>query len=214
MKKLTIGLLFSAALLSFSSTAEASTQVQPKYITNFNQTKIVKRKHVYQQKVTSVVIKKKQVVIEAASAPADDTPPRFRLSNVLAIANRWIGSTETRNRRQLTEFMGIDPKRTPWCAGFVGAVLEKSGRNAPDTLQAAGYLHYGVRTRNPSPGDIVVVRNGRGKHVGFYVQTVTIDGQKYVKVLGGNQDNSVKYHLYPVTKVVQYRTEGTRTASL
>ena len=215
MKKLTLGLMFSAALLTYSSTAEATTQVQ-KYITNFNkhQELPVKRKH-YKQ--TVALLNKKKVVIQAASAPIgpdDDNIRSNKTSNVLAVASRWVGTTETKNRGQLTKFMGIDPRRIPWCAGFVNAVLEKAGRSAPDTLAAADYLKFGVRTHKPSPGDIVVIRNGSRKHVGFYVQTVSVDGQRYVKVLGGNQDDSVKYHLYPANRVIQYRAINTATASL
>jgi hypothetical protein len=60
----------------------------------------------------------------------------------------------------------------------------------------------------PNQGDIVILRRGRSKyasHVGFFIQTVEVNGRKYVAVLGGNQSDRVKISYYEEEKVLSYR---------
>lgn len=218
-------LLLSAALLVYTSTAEATqvTNVTSNVVGFNNVNKQKKVKVTRSQKTTAVVetthcsmFSKNEgqkcktvvnVIIEAASFNYS-----YSAKN-LAVADDWIGVTETQGREELKSFMGIDPRKTAWCVGFINAVLKRAGKQPLDTLTARGYLNYGVRTKNPSPGDIVVLRNSRGNHAGFYVATVVKDGRKYVKVLGGNQGNAVKVALYPASSVIQYRTSASRVAS-
>lgn len=135
---------------------------------------------------------------------------------VIGVADDYIGLTERANRRQLMGLFDfaynhqIDPARTKWCAAFVNGVLAKSGKKSTGSATAASFLSWGKRTSRPSNGDIVVLsfKGKRASHVGFYMGTVTIKGQRFVKVLGGNQKNSVKVTYYPANRVVQYRTAG------
>lgn len=135
---------------------------------------------------------------------------------VIGVADDYIGLTERANRRQLMGLFDfaynhqIDPSRTKWCAAFVNGVLAKSGRKGSGAATAASFLTWGKRTSRPNNGDLVVLsfKGKRASHVGFYMGTVTIKGQRFVKVLGGNQKNSVKVTYYPASKVVQYRTAG------
>ena len=57
-------------------------------------------------------------------------------------------------------------------------------------------------------GDIVVFPRGNQGwqgHVGFYVQTQVHNGKEYWLILGGNQDNKVRYDLFPVNRVIGIR---------
>lgn len=104
----------------------------------------------------------------------------------------------------------LDPTKTPWCAGYVGSVLNASGLKGTGSLAAKSYLNYGTPTDNPSQGDIVVLNrtdNPAFGHVGF-VQS--IDRQKgVVNVLGGNQGNRVSIQSYPLDRVAGFRQPPT-----
>lgn len=137
-----------------------------------------------------------------------------KTSNPIGVADDYIGLTERAHRRQLMGLFDfaydhkIDPSRTKWCAAFVNGVLVKSGKKGTGSATAASFLSWGKRTSKPATGDIVVLsfKGKRASHVGFYMGTITVKGQKFVKVLGGNQKNSVKVTYYPIKRVVQYRT--------
>lgn len=134
-------------------------------------------------------------------------------SGVIRVADDYIGLTERTNRRQLMDLFDfafqhqIDPSRTRWCAAFVNGVLAKSGKEVTGSATAASFLKWGKRTTTPAVGDVVVLglRGGGASHVGFYMGTTKIKGKTFVKVLGGNQKNSVKVAYYPAGKVIQYR---------
>lgn len=196
MKKFMLSFVLSVALLFFCSTAEATTKSK-----NLGPIFTALNNRVALKPVTT---KRSYVRVVPASINLRERTATYK-SSTLAVAGRWVGSSEHKSRRQLKSFMGIDPRRIPWCAGFVNAVLKGAGKPTSGSLAAASYLKYGKRTNTPSPGDIVVLRNSRGNHVGFYVATVTVKGKRYVKVLSGNQSNAVTYKLYPVRSVVQYR---------
>lgn len=132
----------------------------------------------------------------------------------LAEAKQWVGTTAQRDRKELKNLMAsadvgpVDPLRIPWCAGFANAVLVRNGYQGTGSLMARSFLNYGTYTRNPTEGDIVVLRRGRSQytgHVGFFVGYEYQDGTKYVKVLGGNTNRSVDVGYYPVAKVLGYR---------
>ena len=80
---------------------------------------------------------------------------------------------------------------TPWCAAFANWCFAHSGKGiATQSASSGSFRQFGVETRSPIPGDIVVFRRTstdaesdlRG-HVGFFVEA---SGGK-VSVLGGNQ---------------------------
>jgi uncharacterized protein (TIGR02594 family) len=100
----------------------------------------------------------------------------------------------------------LNPTTTPWCAGFVGSVLNSSGLKGTGSLSAKSYLNYGVPTQKPSQGDIVVLNRGNDPslgHVGFFAG---YDNSGNVKILGGNQDNSVSIKSFPSTMVAGFRS--------
>lgn len=102
---------------------------------------------------------------------------------------------------------GLNPAVTPWCAGFVGSVLNSTGIKGTGSLAARSYLNYGQATDKPTLGDIVVL-NRQGDqsntlgHVGFYAGT---DKNGNVQVLGGNQNNSVSTQSYSPDRILGFR---------
>lgn len=130
----------------------------------------------------------------------------FRERNIvvpqqLAVAEQYVGLHEAHDRVTLREFMGIDPLQVEWCAAFVNSVLAETGAVPTGSLLARSYLSWGDGTDTPTPGDVMVFSRGTQGwqgHVGFYVATVNYKDQDYWIVLGGNQDNTVSYQLFPV----------------
>ena len=117
-------------------------------------------------------------------------------AGTFAIAKKYVGLHETKHNGKLSRYLGINPRRTPWCGAFVGTVVKRAGKTVPDGyLRAASWKTVGkpVTLKRARAGDIVVVRTKYGNHVGFYA------GQKNGKVqlLGGNQSNRRFFALKP-----------------
>lgn len=136
--------------------------------------------------------------------------------SILNAAKPYIGLEERQNRTELRELVGVDPVRTEWCAAFVNAILEIEGIPSlndieyPYPLTARGFLNWGesVPRADVQRGDVVVFPRGRAGwqgHVGFYVETQVVDGEEYWVILGGNQENSVRYDLYPANRSIGIR---------
>ena len=110
---------------------------------------------------------------------------------------------ERQNRAELRELVGVDPVRTEWCAAFVNAILEIEGIPGSESvsenpLMARSFLKWGspINPQDIKRGDIVVFPRGREGwkgHVGFYVGRHS--SGKWI-ILGGNQQNQVRYDLY------------------
>lgn len=134
---------------------------------------------------------------------------------VVVEAKKWTGKHQKDNRKELQGLFAdgklppVDPVRIPWCAAFANAILSRSGYETTNSLMARSFLTWGVKTKNPKEGDIVVLARGNdgwSGHVGFFEGFEVVDGVKYVKVLGGNTEKSVQTGWYPVSKVLGYRT--------
>ena len=122
-------------------------------------------------------------------------------------AAQYIGLNERSNRKELQALMDVDPVTTQWCAAFVNSVLAATGTVGSSSvseypLLARSFLLWGVpvdhKHEDPQPGDVVIFPRGRQSwqgHVGFYVNTVVLDGREYWQILGGNQNNSVSIDL-------------------
>ena len=128
----------------------------------------------------------------------------------------YIGLSERGNRTEIREFTGVDPVRTEWCAAFVNAVLEVDGipslndQHRYPPLMARSFLYWGtsVERADIQRGDVVVFPRGRAGwqgHVGFYVESQTINGVEYWLILGGNQENAVRYDLFDPRRAIAVR---------
>lgn len=143
-------------------------------------------------------------------------PQVTKASKVVAEAKKWEGATARSHRKELANLMKegnnqqpVDPVRIPWCAGFVNAILARSGYETTESLQARSFLNWGAKTKDPKEGDIVVLTRGKSKyagHVGFFQGYEWYGSELYVKVLGGNQSKSVNVAYFPARKVLGYRT--------
>ena len=125
-------------------------------------------------------------------------------AGVYTIAKRYVGLHESKHNKKLARTVGVNPRRTPWCGAFVGAVVKKAGKSVPNGyMKAASWKRVGkaVSLKKARKGDIVVVRTKYGSHVGFYA------GQKNgrVQLLGGNQSNRVQISGYRIGSVQAVR---------
>lgn len=133
--------------------------------------------------------------------------PSPKLS-VYAEAARYVGFTERGNTESLALLTGVNPRRTPWCAAFVNAILNRKGYRGTDSHTARSFSNYGIKVINPVKGDIVLIRSRvspSGVHVGIFSEYKVINGVKHIGILGGNQDNMVKVTYYPARSVITIR---------
>jgi uncharacterized protein (TIGR02594 family) len=122
-------------------------------------------------------------------------------ASTVAAAKTYQGMHERRNTGSLSKLLKVNPRKTPWCAAFVNAILKKKGKKGTGSLTARSFFAWGKKVSNPQHGDIVIIKTKRGYHVGFFV------GRKGNKVLviGGNQSDSVKVTAYSIKSVAQFR---------
>lgn len=131
-----------------------------------------------------------------------------------SVAHAYIGLEEIvgdNHNEEILEFwrlchLPFKTDETPWCAGFVGGVLEKCGIRSSRSGLARSYLKWGKSLENPRIGAIVVfwrvARYSTSGHVGFVAGAP--DGG-FVPTLGGNQGNKVCIKPYPASRVLGYR---------
>jgi len=101
--------------------------------------------------------------------------------------------------------LGFTDDETPWCAGFVGAILEESGIVSTRSGMARSYSKWGIKLDKAIPGAVVVFwrgsKSGASGHVGFYVAK---DQYGNIMVLGGNQSNAVSIAPFSTDRVLGY----------
>lgn len=127
----------------------------------------------------------------------------------LTEAEKYIGEREVKGAKHnpliLRWWMAIRAPftndETPWCAGYVGGVLEAVGIKSSRSAAARSYLNWG-RSITPTPGAILVFERGpKYGHVAFYLYEDTL----FYYVLGGNQGDAVG-----VMKIAKSRLLGSR----
>lgn len=97
---------------------------------------------------------------------------------------------------------GIKNDEVPWCAGFVGAMLESNGIRSARSDSSRAYLNWGERIDAPEYGCVVVFKRPGGGHVGF---CVGVDHLGRLLILGGNQGDQVSILPFDRARVVGYR---------
>lgn len=127
------------------------------------------------------------------------------------IAKSYLGTNEVKDNKALAGFFkqalgqNIDPAKVPWCAAFANSVLKQVGLPGTGSLMARSFLNIGEATKSPEVGDIVVLSRGNNAnsgHVGFYAGK---DEAGRIKVLGGNQNDTVTVSSFPTSQVLGYR---------
>ena len=132
------------------------------------------------------------------------------------VAKSHLGLHEVKDRRELMKFMSahgmvIDPSTTPWCAAFIGACERKAGKLGTGKYNARSYLTYGtpVKLKDAVKGDIVVFSRGGSSWQGHVTYFDGMDqdseGNTLLRVLGGNQRDSVCVSYYPLTRLLGIR---------
>jgi uncharacterized protein (TIGR02594 family) len=98
---------------------------------------------------------------------------------------------------------GFSDDETPWCAAFVGGILENHGIRSSRSARARSYLTWGRVLDRPVPGCIAVLERGPvNGHVGF-VTGITRDGR--IVLLGGNQGDEVNESPFEMSRVIGWR---------
>ena len=114
----------------------------------------------------------------------------------MTLAEKQVGVNEKDHPALIREYHQIGGKlkaggETPWCASFVGWVLEKCGLKGTGSAAAISYAKYGqpIDKSKPIPyGAIMVIKFGTGNHVAFCAG----DKGNRVSMLGGNQSSKKK----------------------
>lgn len=132
----------------------------------------------------------------------------------MEVAQDYLGLTEENDSKVISAFIkksagtSINPRVTPWCAAFMNALIGASGGEGTGKLNARSFLEYGTPTKTASEGDIVVFSRGSDPtkgHVGLYAGEITKGGERFIKVLGGNQGDSVSIAEYPASTLLGVR---------
>lgn len=129
----------------------------------------------------------------------------------IAEARKYIGLKEIAGDQDSPEIVqmwkdikrgGIKDDETPWCAAFVGAMLERAGIKSSRFESAESYLKWGRWLKDPVYGCIAIFTRDGGGHVGFVVgQTERGD----LLILGGNQANQVSIASFLLSRAVGFR---------
>lgn len=126
-------------------------------------------------------------------------------------AHKHLGLHEVKGPKHAAEILqfwkdikrgGIKDDETPWCAAFVGAMLERVNIRSSRFEGAASYSTWGIGLSSPIPGCIAVLKREGGGHVGF-VDSMTLLGQ--VNLLGGNQSDEVSVRSFDIRRVTDFR---------
>lgn len=136
------------------------------------------------------------------------------MSEALRIAGQALGLNERDQNAALQDYLStggvnLDPATTAWCAAFVNATLAKTGMQGTGSNMARSFLEWGQGVDQPQIGDLAVFSrgdpNGPYGHVGFF-QGYNPDGT--IRVLGGNQGDSVSVSAYSPDALLGFRRGG------
>jgi uncharacterized protein (TIGR02594 family) len=146
-------------------------------------------------------------LITAAAAPAPAAQPAANAADAwMTVAEAELGTGElagsSHNRRiveyHATTSLAAQSDETPWCSSFVNWVMRQAGKTGTNNALARSWLGWGVAT-TARYGAIVVIQkktagsdaatgSSTGFHVGFLVEKTSTR----VRLLGGNQSDTVK----------------------
>ena len=131
----------------------------------------------------------------------------------LKIAESYIGTTEIAGDKDNPAIVGFhdytdlnaNDDETPWCASFVNACLVKGGQKGTYKANARSFLGWGSGIKYPPLGAVVVTYRGNptgpSGHVGFYYGIEN----DLIKILGGNQRDSVCILKFSPEKILDFR---------
>lgn len=126
-------------------------------------------------------------------------------------ARRYIGAKEIPGKENNALIVGwwkkikrggIKEDAVPWCAAFVGAMLEEVGIISSRFESARSYMQWGIPLKKPVAGCIAVFSRAGGGHVGFVIADA---GNDRLLILGGNQKDQVSIAPFVKDRVIGYR---------
>lgn len=132
----------------------------------------------------------------------------------LPLARSFIGTSEIpgpkHNSKIVQWWADIKAKirddETPYCAAFVGAMLERCGIQSSRSAAARSYLLWGVPVLDPFPGCIVVFSRPGCSWCGHVAFFEGFDPSGNVMALGANQANTVSVKPFAAARVLGYRS--------
>lgn len=132
--------------------------------------------------------------------------------NWLTLARTYLGVAEIKGPQHNPKILdlwkaaklgGIKNDEIPWCAGFVGGILEMSGIRSTRADSARSYLNWGVKLERAIIGCVVVFERGPASgHIGFVVGR---NAKGNLIVLGGNQGDKVSIAPFDSARAIGYR---------
>lgn len=130
----------------------------------------------------------------------------------LQTAASYMFYDEHTNRRELRDFLKVDPVATEWCAAFINSTLNAHGFEGSESvsefpLLARSFTDYGIPVDKPEVGDIVILSRGESwqGHVGFFISEIQKNGVTYYALLSGNNNDAVDIDWFEESRVVDIR---------
>lgn len=129
----------------------------------------------------------------------------------IELARERIGEKEIKGEKhssfivnlwKLIKRGGIKDDETPWCAAFVGGMLESAGIPSSRFESARSYLGWGHKLDVPCYGCIGVMSRDGGGHVTFIVGK---DSKGNLLGLGGNQGDAVSIAAFSPSRFTGFR---------
>jgi len=147
---------------------------------------------------------------------------RFSHGHAYDLAQRFTGIKEVGgnvDNPQIMAMLKLDNEwpsedEVPWCSAFANYICWLARLPRSKDLRARSWLNIGIGIQldQAEPGDIVIIKRGKGEqpgpenttaqgHVGFY-SGITGD---LIEILGGNQSDTVKISRYPRSRLLGVR---------
>lgn len=170
-------------------------------------TTVIKRK-VSEQKITVSAPEYPNPKKVQGDSLVTPTPPWY------VLAKTFIGLREVKGKKHHPKIVTWWEKiktpfrddETPWCAAYVGAMLEDCGIKSTRSAAARSYNNWGQKLDTPTLGCIVVLWRGKpdgwSGHVGFFAG---FDAKGNILILGGNQGDAVNIKAFPKSRLLSYR---------
>lgn len=146
----------------------------------------------------------------------------FTKEHAFDLAQRYVGIEEvggSLDNPAILAMLRLDNKwpegdEVPWCSAFTNHICWLARLPRSKDLRARSWLTIGkgINLDNAEPGDIIVLKRGKGEqpgpevldapgHVGFYAGRFG----EFIEILGGNQSDTVKVSRYPVKRLLGVR---------
>ena len=173
---------------------------------------------------TALGMKQSQTAGPQKPPPPPDQPKVT--GDWMSIAEGEIGVHENslpgQNNLRIIEYhqtttLAATTDEVPWCSSFVNWVIIKAGRRGTRSAAANSWLNWGGALNFPKKGAVTVIQQRKkgtdvatGSATGFHVAFYVSSSATHIRLLGGNQSDSVKYSNFPLTgyDVKGYRWPG------